>query len=57
MTKKKGIDFRIIISVVAAITIIECVALYTGHNGFILTTVIAILAGLAGLSLPQLKVK
>tara|TARA_Y100000310_G_C20702423_1_gene831076 strand:+ start:424 stop:591 length:168 start_codon:yes stop_codon:yes gene_type:complete len=54
---KKGIDWRIIIAVVICITALEAFALSKGINGTILTLSIGILAGIGGLSLPQLKTK
>ena len=58
MRIKNGyVDKSVIISIVVAITVIEIVALLQGFNGILLTTVIAVLAALGGLTLPQLKVK
>lgn len=53
----RPIDWRIIISIVAAITIIEVTALLNGFDGKLLTLVLMVLAGLGGLSLPQLNIK
>jgi len=47
----------IIITALICITILEVAALMKGINGKILTIVIGILAGLAGWSAPQLKIK
>jgi len=57
MKKQKKIDFRIVIAAIGGITIMECVALINGIDGILLTSVVAVLAALAGLSLPQLKLK
>ena len=50
-------DKWIIISAIGAITIMECVALLKGIDGLLLTTVVAVVAGLAGWVSPQLKIK
>ena len=59
MTQKQEnkTDWRIVIAVIAGITVLELGALYRGFNGVLLTSVIGILALLAGLSMPQLKFK
>ena len=58
MTKKKEkIDFRIVITAIVSLTLIECVALMNGINGKLMSFMIAIIAGLAGWSLPQIKIK
>lgn len=51
------IDWRIIIAAIAAIVILESIALLKGINGVLLTTVLMIIAGLAGLVSPQLKLR
>ena len=51
------INKSIIISAIAAITIMECVALLKGFNGLLLTTAIGTVAGLVGWVSPQLKIK
>ena len=48
---------NIIITAIIAIVIIECFALYLGYNGVILSAVLAMIAGLAGWTAPQLKIK
>lgn len=48
---------EVVIAVIAGIVILEVCALLKGIDGVLLTTVIAILAALGGLVLPQLKVK
>lgn len=57
MNKKKQTDYRVILGVVAGITLIEIVALMNGINGKLMTLIIGILAALGGLSAPQLKLK
>jgi len=47
----------IVIAGIAGITIMEVVALLKGINGALLTTVIAVVAGLVGWSAPQLKLQ
>ena len=41
---------------IAGIALVECVALFMGMNGALLTLSVAAIAGLAGLTLPQLKI-
>lgn len=48
---------KVVLFVVAGIVGLEAFALHKGVDGVMLTTVIGILAGLGGLSLPQLKLK
>lgn len=57
MTKKKKqvTDRVIVVSAIAALVIIECVALSNGINGTLLLAITALIAGLAGWSSPQLK--
>ena len=58
MTTKKNItDWRIVIATIVALVILEGFALYLGHNGIILSVVLAMIAGLAGWASPQLKTK
>ena len=54
---KTKIDWRIIIVAIAGITIIEVVALLKGMNGKFLAGAMAAIGALAGLVLPQLKLK
>ena len=54
---QEKIDKEVIIAVVAGIVILEGIALLKGLNGMLLTTVLAILAGIGGWSLPQLRTK
>lgn len=48
---------RIILSAIAAIVILEAIALLKGINGVLLTSVIATLAGIAGWAAPTMKLK
>ncbi len=54
MVKEKlKVDWRITIVALICIAIMQMYALYLGHNGFILTTVIGVFALAIGISLPQ----
>ena len=55
--KQNKTNYKIVIAAIVCITALEVVALSKGINGVALTAVIGVLAGLAGWSLPQLKVK
>ncbi len=57
MSDKKPLDWKIVITAIICISGIEVYALSQGLNGVLLTGSVAIIAGLAGLSLPQLKLK
>ncbi len=58
MTKKiKQIDWRIVITGLVCITGIEITALFMGINGVLLTTIVALIAGVIGVTLPQVKFK
>ena len=61
MDKKKDlpkVDWRIVCVSLACITVLELYALSQGVNGLILTTVIAIIAGIAGYITPsRIKIK
>lgn len=50
--KTKAVDWRVLMAVVAAITIIECVALANGINGTLMSVVLVLLGGIAGVTLP-----
>jgi len=55
MTKNKT-NYKVVITAIASLTILECVALCNGINGTIFSLVIAIVAGLAGLTIPTPKI-
>lgn len=58
MTKKKiQIHKSVLITGLLCITFLEYMALMMGIDGLLLTTVIAVIAGAMGLSLPQIKLK
>lgn len=50
------IDIKVIITGIICITALEMVALYLGFNGILLTTVIAIIAGAIGFTIPSEKI-
>ena len=55
--EKQKIHKDVLITGILAITAIEITALSLGFDGVMLTTVIALIAGAIGISLPQLKFK
>jgi len=59
MAKKKQnkckIDWRIVVAAILGLVIIECFAMLNGINGTFRMTVTAIIAGLAGWTIPRLK--
>ena len=50
-------DWRIVITAIVALTALEITALCVGVNGSLFTTVIIVIAGLAGWSVPARKRK
>lgn len=50
------IDYKIIVAIVIAITILESIALLKGINGILLTTVIGALCLLGGVAVPMDKI-
>ena len=57
ITTKKKVDKSIVITAIIALVGLECVAMYNGFNGTMLKIIIAIIAGLAGWSLPTPNLK
>ncbi len=57
MEPKQVTDFRIVIVAIIALAAIEIYALSQGINGKLMAGVFAIIGGLAGLVMPQLKTK
>jgi hypothetical protein len=59
MAKKKENkkDFRIVICAIICLTILEIFAMFNGINGTFRTVIFTAIAGLAGWSLPQLKIR
>lgn len=53
MTKQKEIDWRIVVVGLACLTTIEMFALSKGINGTMLSIVIAIVAGVIGVTIPN----
>ena len=52
----KHIDYRVIVTALIVMGALEGYALFLGYNGTLLTVVLASIAGIAGWSLPQLKI-
>ena len=50
---KQKIDYRIVVVALICIAVVECVALLKGINGILLTVVIGIMAGIAGITIPN----
>lgn len=46
--KKTKKDWKVMIAAIASITILEGIALFKGHDGYLLTIAIAVIAGIAG---------
>ena len=56
--KEKKISKEVIITVLVCITVLEAIALLTGHNGGILRIVLVIFALIAGITIPSpIKIK
>ena len=53
---REEVNWRIVVMAIAALVILELFALSRGIDGILLTTVIAIIAGLAGWTLPQASI-
>lgn len=51
------IPLSVIITGLICITIIECMALMNGIDGILVTTTIAIIAGVIGVSIPSSKLE
>ena len=54
---KKKIDWRIVITGIICLTILEVFALMNGIDGTLFTFVVGIIALAIGVTLPQVKVK
>lgn len=50
--KNKEVDWRVLIAVITAITVIETVALLKGINGVLLGSVLTLLGLIAGVAIP-----
>ena len=55
--EKNKTDYRIVMMAIAGIVALELGALFNGVNGTYFTIALAMIAGLAGWSMPQLKFK
>lgn len=51
--KKEKIDYRVIIAGLACLTLLECVAMNNGINGWLLRLVVVIIAGVIGVTIPN----
>ena len=47
---------KVIITAIICITILEAIALYKGINGALLTTIVGVVAGMAGLATKRPKI-
>lgn len=57
-TVKQKIDWRVIVTGLFCLTLLELYALSLGINGVLLATIIAIVAGAIGISIPNpIKIK
>ena len=52
MVRKIPIDWRVIVAGLAALTIIECVALFKGINGVALASTVGIIGLTIGVAIP-----
>ena len=57
MMKKQQIDWRVLSIGIISIAALEAYALSQGVNGVALTAVIAVIAGVIGWTVPQLKLR
>ena len=57
MKQKSKVDKSVLIAAIFGIAVVEIAALFNGLNGTLLTLALAAMAGLAGWTLPQLRVK
>ena len=57
MRRQQQVDWRVIIVALIVIGALEAYALALGFDGLLLTGVIAVLAGIAGWTAPQLRTK
>jgi len=53
MTTKKKVDWKIVCTALICITLLEVYALSVGIDGLILSIVIALIAGAAGIVIPS----
>ena len=50
-------DYRVLMTAIVGLVALEIAAIYNGINGTMFSVIVAAIAGLAGWSLPQLKLK
>lgn len=55
--EKSKVDWRIVVTALVCITLLEIVALNQGFNGTLLKLVLVVIAGIGGWTIPQLKLK
>jgi len=55
--EKKPVDWRIVVIAIICLTALELGAMFNGVNGRLFSLIVAAIAALAGLSLPQLKLR
>ena len=56
MKKKEKINWKVVVTAIVCLALIECVALMKGVNGTLMSVMIAVIAGLAGWSIPTPKI-
>ena len=58
MKKQKQVNWKVVVTALVCVTILEAIALFKGIDGVLLTAVIAAILGAAGFILPSpLKLK
>jgi len=55
--EKKPVDWRIVVIAIICLTALELGAMFNGIDGKLFSLIVAAIAGLAGLSLTQLKLR
>ena len=53
MAKKINVNYKVIIAAIAALVVLEALALFKGINGTLFSLVIMLIAGLAGYVIPS----
>lgn len=57
INNKTNVHYKVLITAILVIGVIECVALMKGINGILLTTIVGAICLLAGKVMPQWKLK
>ena len=57
MANQKEIPKEVLIAAICGITILEAIALCMGYDGYLLTAMVAVIAGLAGWTIPNPNLK